>query len=90
MLEIHQIAGIRAEEMMVGKLGFHVFERSVDRQFAFQRVDDDGVPNRFKIQNVGKIQAHLSVAGFDEHGIVAIASHHVDRFLELLRKREPR
>ena len=41
--------------MMVGKLGFHVFERSVDRQFAFQRVDDDGVPNRFKIQNVGKI-----------------------------------
>ena len=76
--------------MMVGKLGFHVFERSVDRQFAVKRVDDDGVPDRLKIQNVGKIQAHLSVAGFDEHGIVAIASHHVDRFLELLRKREPR
>ena len=76
--------------MVVGEFRFHVFERSVDRQFAFQRVDDDGVPNRFKIQNVGKIQAHLSVAGFDEHGIVAIASHHVDRFLELLRKREPR
>ena len=76
--------------MMVGKFRFHIFERSIDRQFAFQRVNDNGVPNRFKIQNVGKIQTHLPVAGFDEHGIVAIASHHVDRFLELLRKREPR
>ena len=76
--------------MVVGKLGFHVLECAVDGQLAVKRMDDDGVPNRFKIQNVGKIQAHLSVAGFDEHGIVAIASHHVDRFLELLRKREPR
>ena len=58
--------------MVVGKLGFHVLECAVDRVFAVMRVDDDGVPDRLKIQNVGKIQAHLSVAGFDEHGIVAI------------------
>lgn len=84
MLEIHQIAGIRAEEMVVGEFRFHVFERAIDRQFAFQRVDDDGMPDRFEIQNIGKIQPHLPVAGFDKHGIVAIAPHHVDRLLEFL------
>ena len=65
--------------MVVGEFRFHIFERAIDRQFAFQRVDDDGMPDRFEIQNIGKIQPHLPVAGFDKHGIVAIAPHHVDR-----------
>ncbi len=34
MLEIDQIAGVRAEEVPVGELGFHVFECAVDRVFA--------------------------------------------------------
>ena len=45
--------------MVVGEFRFHVFERAIDRQFAFQRVDDDGMPDRFEIQNIGKIQPHL-------------------------------
>ena len=89
MLEIDQIAGVRAEEVPVGELGFHVFECAVDRVFAVKRVDDDGVPDRLEIKDVREIHPHLPLAGFDEHGIVAVAAHHVDRFLELLRKREP-
>ena len=90
MLEIDQITGVRAEEMVVGKLGFHVLECAVDGQLAVKRMDDDGVPNRLQIQNIRQIQAHLSFAGVNKHRIVVIAPHHVDRFLQLLREREPR
>ena len=75
---------------MVGQPGLQVFQGTGDGELAAERVDDDGVPDRFDVDDVGQVHADLFGAGFHQHRVVGMAAHRIDGPFEFLAEREPR
>ena len=90
MPQIHQIAGVGTEEVLIGQSLLEILERAGHREFAAQRMHDDRVPNRLEIQHIRQLHAHLPPAGLDEQRLAATPTHHIDRPFQLLAECEVR